>query len=94
MEMRGRKGHKMDRGGRAHRPRQGRETQTHKCLIFTEEKKQNIQCPLLKTHPSQAKPSVKRGKKTEHRQNDYLISNYSYLYLIYMSEDPQYFGKT
>lgn len=37
--MRGRKGHKMDRGGRAHRPRQGRETQTHKCLIFTEEKK-------------------------------------------------------
>lgn len=37
--MRGRKGHKMDRGGRAHRRRQGRETQTHKCLIFTEEKK-------------------------------------------------------
>lgn len=65
MEMRGRKGHRMDRGGRAHRPRQGRETQTHKWLIFTEgkQKTKNIQCPLLKTHPSQAKQSVKRGKK-------------------------------
>lgn len=59
--MRGRKGCTMDRGGKAHRPRQGRETQTHKCLIFTEERKHK--CPLLKIHSNQAKPSVKWGGK-------------------------------